>query len=159
MEVREYVETLRTMISSLRDPFSPIAKMSQVERIAAGERVLWEDDAIMVLVDRFSSMLKPLVIPKSKIMFPIDAPPELMQRLAVVAAATSDAMICAADKDCDPKSSSRIYINPPNVIGVRQLHVHVQLLIPAQDLSIDEFYTRVTRFLSEILETKTVPDH
>ena len=150
-QVREYAEKERQRVSTLRDPFTPIANMNEAERAAAGERVLWEDDTIMVLVDRFHDV-KPLVIPKKQMMFPIDAPPGFMDRLAVVAAATSDALIWGAGGECETASSSRIYVNPPKVIGIRQLHAHVQPSHSIRDSVQDGFYTRVSEYLADALE-------
>ena len=150
-ELREHLETQRERVSKLKDPFTPIARMTEAERAAAGERVLWEDATVMVLVDRFSGTPKPLVVPKKEMMFPIDASQDFIKRLAMVAAATSDALMWAVGGECDPSSSSKIYVNPPTVIGVRQLHVHVKPADPLRDINAGEFYTGVSKYLRDRL--------
>ena len=78
---------------------------------------------------------------KKEINFPIDAPIEFLKRIAEVAAATSDALMWAAGEECSPSEFSRIYVNPPAVISVRRLHVHVKPTEPLQHITnLDEFY-------------------
>ena len=96
---------------------------------------------------------KPLVIPKQKMNFISDAPPELRTKLAIVAAATSDAIIAAIGKQCDPCMVSRIEIHQPSNLGVKQLHVHVE---PRYDGQISSrkspFYDKIESFLNEALK-------
>jgi diadenosine tetraphosphate (Ap4A) HIT family hydrolase len=72
--------------------------MNDNQREARGERVLWEDERVFVLVDYPKSNPRALVIPKSKAMFPTDVTSKLLDHLAMVAAATSDAFAAAVGK-------------------------------------------------------------
>jgi diadenosine tetraphosphate (Ap4A) HIT family hydrolase len=110
------------------DPFRGIAAGDP--RALEGERVLWQTKDLMVLVDVFAekrgSGPKVLVVPKRPMMFPTEAPAGLLQTLARVAAATGDALAQAG------RSSQKVdvWINPPQALTVRQLHVHVQPHLP-----------------------------
>jgi hypothetical protein len=105
----------------------------------------------MVLVDRFASSPKLLVVPKDSIMFPVDASAMLIGHLAIVAAAASDAMIGGASRPCDSTTVSRVYINPPCALSVRQLHIHVEPKTKINTQDQVEFYSEVGRRLTELL--------
>ena len=157
-KMNESIENQRARARNLQDPFTPIAAMTEEERKRKGEKVLWEDDRVMVLVDQFFSTPKPLIIPKEKMMFPTDAQPKLLTHLAMVAATTADALMLAAGRPCRETNFSRIYINPPMIIGVKQLHVHVQPITPLQDFKkADEFYSLMSKYLGERLSKVTEP--
>jgi hypothetical protein len=107
-----------------RDPFTRIVNMSCAERLAKGERVVWEDDMLMALVDINGSKL--LIVPKAVKNYPIDLI-EQMPYVSRAAAATCDALVVAADgKPQDDFASCRMYINPPCTLFVRQIHVHIE---------------------------------
>ena len=96
---------------------------------------------------------KPLVIPKQRMNFISDASPELRTKLAIVAAATSDAIIAAMGKQCDPCTVSRIEIHQPSKLGVKQLHIHVEPRYEGQLASRkDPFYDKIESFLNEALK-------
>jgi len=109
-----------------RDPFTPIAQHDPVAR--AKEKVLWENPRLMVIVDLFAPCPKALVVPKKQVTFPVEADQALLKELAQVAAHVSDAF--SATTGAPP---SGIWINPPQHLMVRQLHVHV--LPQANDFS------------------------
>ncbi len=117
------VEGQRERVARMKDPFLPIANNDPVAR--AKETVLFEDEDNMVIVDAFSFGPKALVVPKTEMLFPIDATADQLQRIGTIAAATSDAFV-----DVGATGLSKIWINPPSALTVRQLHVHVQPPIP-----------------------------
>ncbi|MCC7073175.1 MAG: HIT domain-containing protein [Deltaproteobacteria bacterium] len=108
----------RPRIQKKRDPFTPIAMNDPAAR--AKERVLWENPRVMVLVDLFAPCPKALVVPKKQMMFPVEADAATLTELARVAAHVSDAL-----SDVTGAQPSGIWINPPQHLMVRQLHVHV----------------------------------
>lgn len=108
----------RPFISRKRDPFTPIAMNDPVAR--AKEKVLWENPRLMVIVDLFAPCPKALVVPKKQVMFPVEADQNLLKELAQVAAHVSDAFAKALGTP-----PSGIWINPPQHLMVKQLHVHV----------------------------------
>ncbi|MBI1947618.1 MAG: HIT domain-containing protein [Deltaproteobacteria bacterium] len=108
----------RPRIQKKRDPFTPIAMNDPVAR--AKERVLWENPRVMVLVDLFAPCPKALVVPKKQMMFPVEADAATLAELARIAAHVSDAL-----SDVTHAPPSGIWINPPQHLMVRQLHVHV----------------------------------
>ncbi len=108
----------RPRIQKKRDPFTPIAMHDPAAR--AKERVLWENPRVMVLVDLFAPCPKALVVPKKQMMFPIEADAATLTELARVAAHVSDAL-----SDVTGAPPAGIWINPPQHLMVRQLHVHV----------------------------------
>ena len=108
----------RPRIMKKRDPFTPIALHDPAAR--AKERVLWENPRVMVLVDLFAPCPKLLVVPKKQMMFPIEADAATLAELARVAAHVSDAL-----SDVTGAPPAGIWINPPQHLMVRQLHVHV----------------------------------
>ena len=149
----KYMSESRSRAISLPNPFIRIARMSPAERLAAAELVLWEDKEIMVLVDKFDTGPKGLVIPKTDgVWFPIDATPGMMTRLERISAAVSDSFILAAGKTCDPSFFSQIYIHGPAEIGVQQLHVHVRFRVPfSPEDDRGDFYRRASQTLADLL--------
>ncbi len=143
--VRRYLDTERPRIRNLPDPFGPIATMDSAAREAKGELVPWEDNAIMVLVAQGEAPGHLLVVPKDTFMFLADVPEPLRERLALVAATTSDALMLASGHSCGSGSPSAIAVSPPRGLGVRHLHVHVVPKdgVTAQDLR--RFYKEVGR--------------
>src|SRR6185503_4968279 len=83
----------RASVEALPDPFTPLANAAPSERAARGERVLWEDTTVFVLVAKPDTPIKALVIPKAPTTFITDAPEETRNKLAQVAAATADAFL------------------------------------------------------------------
>ena len=109
---------MRPELAGLRDPFTPVAQQKPGAR--DNEIILWEHHNLMVVVDTFAPSPKALVVPKTPVALPVDAPAGMLEELAVVAAHVSDAF--------SKKIGSRpagIWINPPQHLTVRQLHVHV----------------------------------
>lgn len=141
-----YLESERPRVRGLPDYFTPVASMSATQRDSARELVVWEDAAVMVLVNKPETLGHLLVIPKAPVNFITDLPPALRRRLAVVAAAAADAMLAAANVACT-SSPFRIRISPPSGLGVRQLHVHVQPSSAVPVGSRDAFYADVGRRL------------
>jgi diadenosine tetraphosphate (Ap4A) HIT family hydrolase len=105
---------------------------------------------VMVVVDRFSQAPKLLVIPKRELMFPLDTPRSLIDRLAQVSAGASDALIVAAGRKCSSKTYADIWINPPRALSVKQLHVHVRPRTPIVG-NADTIYARTERRLRDVL--------
>jgi len=127
-DLERYVAVLRSdRIKDLKNPFEDLGTMSDAQRTAAKERVLWESPNVMVVVDRFNPPPKVLVVPKTNgVWVPTDADQSLLNELAAVAAAASDAIQAAVYKKCEPASTD-IHINGPQEIAVQQLHIHVYL--------------------------------
>ena len=153
-EFDKYVAHRRKRNATVPNPFILIANMSAAERLQKGERVLWEDAAVMVLVDTFQDPgPKALVIPKAAgIWFPSDAPEATMRKLESVSAAVSDAFMSASGRGCDPSATADIYVHDPDSLGVQQLHLHVLprwRLSPSENA--DTYYDRVARELSRAL--------
>lgn len=116
--VENCVRDMRAPVSGRKDPFTPIALGDPQAR--SREWVLFEDPDLMVLVDSFSPTPKALVVPKATTMFPTDLSPAMLEKISRVAAATADAFSAATGA-----ASNGIWINPPQYLMVRQLHVHV----------------------------------
>jgi diadenosine tetraphosphate (Ap4A) HIT family hydrolase len=136
------------------DPFdAPIAAGGAIG-MRGTERILWEDDSVIVIVAKPATPRDALVIPKREMMFPTDAGPALLQRLALVAAATSDAFIQAAGMQCHDTLVATISIGRPGGLMVRHLHVHVQP--PAAIAFHDEatFYSRMSQHLAQRLSKR-----
>ena len=132
------VDDARPHIAQRRDPFTPIAHNDPQAR--AREVVLWENADAMVLVDLFVKHPKALVVPKAPVSFPCDAPAGMLEDLARIAAHVSDAFMAAAGA----KKPAGIWVNPPQDLTVKQLHVHVMPdlpawldLLPALDKNVD----------------------
>lgn len=71
-QARAIAERERQRVRQLPDPFTPLATLSCDERRATHEQVVWEDDALMALVDRFGAGAELLITPKSPVNFFID---------------------------------------------------------------------------------------
>ncbi len=117
--VTQMVEAYRPHIATKFDPFMPVALGDPAAR--AKELVLWEDSDVMVLADGFSNVPKALVIPKTPIMFPVDADPAILQKVARIAAQVSQAF-----QKVTGAGPSESWVNPPQHLSVRQLHMHVR---------------------------------
>jgi diadenosine tetraphosphate (Ap4A) HIT family hydrolase len=115
---RDVVLAERPYIAGLREPFGDVAANRQGAR--DDEIVLWENQNAMVLVDTFAPVPKALVVPKQSVMLPLDAPPGLLEELALIAAHASDAFASALGTP-----PAGIWVNPPQHLSVQQLHVHV----------------------------------
>lgn len=113
----------RPRVQQLRDPFSPVAQRDPAAR--AREAVLWENGDAMVLVDLFAPMPKALVVPKQPVTLASDAPRPLVDALARLAAHVSDAFM-----DVAGTPPAGIWVNPPQDLTVKQLHVHVLPALP-----------------------------
>lgn len=156
-DVVKFVDKYRVSVKRKPDPFSELWTMTEALRDKKEERVLWQNDFIGVVVDKIYlrryGKPKPLVIPKQRMNFISDASPELRTKLAIVAAATSDAIIAAMGKQCDPCTVSRIEIHQPSKLGVKQLHIHVEPRYEGQLASRkDPFYDKIESFLNEALK-------
>ena len=115
---RDVLMDQRPRVAKLRDVFSPVAQNLPGAR--DHELVLWENKGVMVVVDTFAPSPKALVVPKDPINLPVDAAPGVLDELAVVAAHVSDAFMRGAGSP-----PAGIWINPPQHLTVRQMHVHV----------------------------------
>lgn len=115
---RDVLMAHRPRVDQLRDVFSPVAQRLPGAR--DHEIVLWENANAMVLVDTFAPSPKALVVPKQPVSLPIDASPVLLDELAVIAAHVSDAFMRAAGSP-----PAGIWINPPQHLTVKQMHLHV----------------------------------
>ncbi|MBK6795230.1 MAG: hypothetical protein IPG76_00090 [Acidobacteria bacterium] len=120
-DARRIAEGYRSKLPNY-DPFTPLAHLTYSERLAKGERVVWEDDALMALVDFGNRGSKLLVVPKYKTNFLTDLTKEQMARVSLVAAAVCDALIVAAGRQPGADDASlKMYVNPPTAVGVRQM--------------------------------------
>jgi diadenosine tetraphosphate (Ap4A) HIT family hydrolase len=115
---RDVLMAHRPRVDQLRDVFSPVAQRLPGAR--DHEIVLWENSNAMVLVDTFAPSPKALVVPKQPVSLPIDASPVLLDELAVIAAHVSDAFMRATGSP-----PAGIWINPPQHLTVKQMHLHV----------------------------------
>lgn len=113
----------RSRLPKLKDPFTPVAQNNAQAR--AKETILWESQTVLVLVDAFAPHPKALVVPKRQMAFPVDATKAELDEMARVAKGVSDAFNRTAR--C---GDSEIWINPPQDITVRQLHIHVSPKLP-----------------------------
>src|SRR5437868_2639210 len=120
-------ERERARVTSLRDPFTPLATLSCSERLANNERIVWENSDFMDLVDFSDNGTTLLLVPKVPHSFPIDLPNAQQDELRRLAAATCDALMIAANKvPSTTVPSCRMFVNHPQAVTVRQLHVHVE---------------------------------
>jgi diadenosine tetraphosphate (Ap4A) HIT family hydrolase len=121
--IQKAVVDERARIQQLRDPFTPVAQKDPAAR--AKEVVLWENAGAMVLVDLFAPLPKALVVPKQTVTTPMDAPPGLLDDIALLAAHVSDAFMGVAGTP-----PAGIWVNPPQDLTVKQMHVHVMPDLP-----------------------------
>ncbi|MDP2344122.1 MAG: hypothetical protein Q8O67_24405 [Deltaproteobacteria bacterium] len=115
---RDVVLAERPRVAQLKDPFTPVINNAPGSR--DNEIMLWESKNFMVVVDTFADSPKALVVPKTKVNLPVDAPQGLLDEAALVAAHVSDAFMRATG--C---KAAGIWINAPQNLTVAQLHVHV----------------------------------
>lgn len=115
---RDVLLAQRPRVSQLRDVFSAAAQNLPGAR--DNEIVLWENKSAMVVVDTFAPSPKALVVPKDPLQLPIDASAAQLDELALIAAHVSDAF--SRSQGSPPAG---IWINPPQHLTVKQLHVHV----------------------------------
>lgn len=125
--ITKVVDDARPRIATRRDPFTPVAQKDPQAR--AREVVLWENKDAMVLVDLFVPRPKALVVPKTPASFPSDAAPRVLDELARIAAHVSDAFMSALPGAKDQPAD--IWVNAPQHLTVKQLHVHVAPHAPA----------------------------
>lgn len=132
----------RPRVEQLRDPFMAVVRGD--EEALAKETILWRNDKALVLVDAFAGSPKALVIPVEELLFPLDGDGELLAYLAQVAATVADAFADASGT----KTESKIWINPPASLTVRQLHVHVQPRLARGDTQANAaLFSRVCSYL------------
>jgi diadenosine tetraphosphate (Ap4A) HIT family hydrolase len=74
----------------------------------------------MVIVDLFSPRPKALVVPKAQATFPVELDKRALDELSLLAAHVSDAFMSVSGGQ-----PAGIWINPPQHVMVKQLHVHV----------------------------------
>jgi|CXWL01.1.fsa_nt_gi diadenosine tetraphosphate (Ap4A) HIT family hydrolase len=122
--VTKAMDDLKSEITQYRDPFTPVAQNDAKAR--AREIVLWENADAMVLVDLFVDRPKALVVPKQKLMFPTAATTKTLDELGRIAAHVSDAFMASAGA----KKPAGIWINAPQDVTLKQLHVHVGPNLP-----------------------------
>ncbi|MBM4280726.1 MAG: hypothetical protein FJ137_08185 [Deltaproteobacteria bacterium] len=115
---RDVLLEQRPRVAALKDPFTPVVGNAPGAR--DGEIVLWESRSALVVVDTFSPSPKALVVPKTPASLPVDLPRAALDELARVAAHVSDAFMRATG--CP---AAGIWVNPPQHLTVKQLHVHV----------------------------------
>jgi diadenosine tetraphosphate (Ap4A) HIT family hydrolase len=115
---RDVLLAERPRIAALKDPFTPVIHNAPGAR--DNEIVLWENHNAIVLVDTFAPSPKALVVPKTPASVPTDLSPTTLDELARVAAHVSDAFLRATG--CP---AAGIWVNPPQHLTVKQLHVHV----------------------------------
>ena len=115
---RDVLLAQRPRVDQLRDVFSAAAQQQPGAR--DNEIVLWENKSAMVVVDTFAPSPKALVVPKDPLQLPIDASRAQLDELALIAAHVSDAFSRSLGSP-----PAGIWINPPQHLTVKQLHVHV----------------------------------
>ncbi|MBX7114258.1 MAG: hypothetical protein K1X64_07965 [Myxococcaceae bacterium] len=121
-KVTQAVDAIRPQLQNYVDPFTPIARGNPKAR--AKEVMLWENKGAMVLLDIYSDQPKALVVPKQQMQFPTDqaATPQTLQELARISAHVSDAFMNSEGV----KKPAGIWINAPQDLTVKQMHVHVR---------------------------------
>lgn len=117
-EAQTRADAARTRVAALRDPFMPLARGDQKAR--AKEKVLFEDEQIMVLSDLFARSAKLLVVPKSETLFLCDMNDKARAHLEKISGAAQHAFKILHN------ANARAWVNPPSALSVRQLHVHIQ---------------------------------
>ena len=154
--LRRELASARGGVSQLKDPFTRLWSMNATQLAALKEIRVWRDSLSMVIVD-----IKPtpelLVVPKDSAMFLTDVSPDVRKHLANLAAAASDAMRLAAQRDCSPSALSDIYVNPPDALYVRQLHVHVRPKTPIKNTDSRKFYANVESQLRALMQADRKP--
>lgn len=115
---RDVLQAQRPRVDQLRDVFAAVGQKLPGAR--DHEIVLWENKSAMVLVDTFAPSPKALVVPKDPLQLPIDATAAQLDELALIAAHVSDAFSRAQGSP-----PAGIWINPPQHLTVKQMHVHV----------------------------------
>ena len=115
---RDVLLNERPRVDKLKDPFTPVIQGQP--RARDNEIVLWENKNAMVVVDTFADAPKALVVPKAAVSLPTDAPKGLLDEVALIAAHVSDAFMRATG--CP---AAGIWVNPPQHLTVKQMHVHV----------------------------------
>jgi diadenosine tetraphosphate (Ap4A) HIT family hydrolase len=115
---RDVLLAERPRIAGLKDPFTPVIGNAPGARDQ--EIVLWENKNALVLVDTFAPSPKALVVPRASASLPVDLPKATLDELARLSAHVSDAFLQATG--CP---AAGIWVNPPQHLTVRQLHVHV----------------------------------
>ncbi|MBN2361192.1 MAG: hypothetical protein JXR83_17185 [Deltaproteobacteria bacterium] len=125
--VEASVDLHRPRIDGCKDPFMPLARGDRAAR--ANERILWENNRFMIIADRFAPLPKALIIPKQEAMLPCDLPASTIKELAQLASIVGSALLQLPQKP----SSTESWINPPQHVSVRQLHVHVAPKMPHWD--------------------------
>ncbi len=116
--IEQSVRAHRARVEGLPDPFLPLALGDRQAR--AKERVIWENARVMVIEDVFVSRPKVLVVPKTPASFPTDLGRAALDEIAQVCAEAAD--VLAKIYSSPPFS---VWINPPNFLSVKQLHVHI----------------------------------
>ncbi len=115
---RDVLLSERPRVDKLKDPFTAVIQNQPGAR--ANEIVLWENKNAMVVVDTFADSPKALVVPKMPVSLPVDAPKGLLDEVSLIAAHVSDAFMRATG--CP---AAGIWVNPPQHLTVKQMHVHV----------------------------------
>lgn len=115
---RDVLMEQRPRVAGLKDVFSAVAQ--DLPGARDNEIVLWENQSVMVVVDTFAPSPKALVVPKDPVSLPTDLSKPQLDELALVAAHVSDAFMRAMGTP-----PAGIWINPPQHLTVKQLHVHV----------------------------------
>jgi hypothetical protein len=151
-DARRIAEAARPTLTK-NDPFTPLMSLTCTERQSKGERVVWEDGTVMALVDTRNRGSKLLVVPKTpNTNFPIDLKDPQLAFVSRVAAATCDALVVAAGKQASTGSPScDIRISPPNGLGVRQIHVHVEANVGVSAPVDDTFLQRTAAHLRSLI--------
>jgi diadenosine tetraphosphate (Ap4A) HIT family hydrolase len=111
-------------IQKLRNPFDDV--IQNKDGVRDQEVVLWEDKDHLVLLDTFAhNTFKTLVIPKRSVSVPTDLESSEVDRLETIASHV-DQWIQQQFGDASSKVASPSWINPPQYLTVKQLHMHIQ---------------------------------
>jgi diadenosine tetraphosphate (Ap4A) HIT family hydrolase len=106
-----------------RDPF--VGVIAGDPQARAKERVLFEDPDVLVVVDTFAPSPKALVVPKKTASFPTDLTKKELDKLALISQQVSEAFT-----EVSGSQAADIWINPPQALSIKPLHVHVQPHLP-----------------------------
>jgi diadenosine tetraphosphate (Ap4A) HIT family hydrolase len=138
----------RAAVQKLDDPFTVLADPKHPKR--RRENILWENDRFLVVMDRFSKT-QALVTPKQPAQFPIDLSQRMVDEMSLIAASVGRAFEAAGGAP----GEATTWVNPPAVLSLSQLHVHVSAPRPNLRASAPD----VERVAAELVRLLGPPSH
>lgn len=121
----------RRELPKMKDPFTPVARGDVKAR--AKERVLYENQSLVVLVDRFAQTPHILVVPKQRASLPTEIKPAVLDQMGKVAEAVSEAFTALTRS-----APSQAWVNPPQRLTISQVHMHVEPGLPPLPKAIEQ---------------------